>query len=80
MEEYIKGLSGFKKPDLKNVRELTSAEYYYDPHTHITTHDAFVSDQIVMSTFRSWIKENEKFIKVMTNCIIKDKCYRAMTI
>lgn len=64
MEELISRLSLFKKPNLENVGEVTSAEYYYDPQSHLSTHEQIVNDTDTLETFREWIEENPHIIKV----------------
>lgn len=64
IEEYIKRMSLFKKPDLENFEEITSAEYYYDPQCHISTHEQIVNDHETLEIFKGWIEENPQIIKV----------------
>lgn len=65
MEEYIQRLYEYKKPDLSNIDEPTSAEYYYDPRAHLSTHEMLINDHTTMSIFRGWIEDNHEFIKVI---------------
>lgn len=64
MEEYIKRLSIYQKPDLENVEEVTSAEYYYDPRCHLSTHEQLINDYETMNAFKGWIEDNKHLIKV----------------
>lgn len=63
MEEYIKRLSIYQKPDLENVEEVTSAEYYYDPRCHLSTHEQLINDYETMNAFKGWIEDNKHLIK-----------------
>lgn len=64
MEAHLQRLSMYKKPDLDNVKEITSAEYYYDPQCHLSTHEQLINDHETLETFRGWIEENPQIIKV----------------
>lgn len=64
MEDYIHRLSIYQKPDLDNVKEVTSAEYYYDPRCHLSTHSQLINDYETMEAFRGWIEDNAHLIKV----------------
>lgn len=64
MEGLIKRLSLFKKPDLDNVEQITSAEYYYDPQCHLSAHEQIMNDYETLETFKGWIEENPHIIKV----------------
>ncbi len=66
MEDIIHRLSEFHKPDLDNVKEVTSAEYYYDPYSHITMHEQIVNDIETVETYRGWIEDNQHIIKVIS--------------
>jgi len=63
MEDYTKNLASYKKQDLKNTVEPTSGVYYYDPQSHLSTHERLFNDHITMSTFRGWIKDNSHLFK-----------------
>ena len=57
-------LSLFSPPDLENVKEVTSAEYHYDPQCHISTHEEIINDVETIETFRYWINNYSHIIKV----------------
>lgn len=64
MEEYLNRLASYKKPEIKKLDEVSSAGYYYDPYSHIATHEHFINDYDTVEKYRKWIENNKHLIKV----------------